>query len=193
MPSAESYKGDLWLWLVSLKPMSQLPPSQARTLPCTIPRAKRIPSTLPCTHSCANIFWPHDTNRCEGCINLRQCACHNPFLYCQSTTLRKRDRKTGYPISGKIYSIKEMRQQVKGANSAELDPYSARPLSYFRDEEPFFEVFCPPTELLVFFLDLVLSRDLDLDLDLVLSLEPARLVAPWLPRLLRPPVLRYCC
>ena len=69
-----------------------------------------------------------------------------------------------------------MRQQVKGANSAQLDPYSARPLSYFRDEEPFFEVFCPPAELLVFFLDLVLSRDLDLDLDLVLSLEPARLV-----------------
>ena len=25
VPSAESYKGDMWLWLVSLKPMSQLP------------------------------------------------------------------------------------------------------------------------------------------------------------------------
>ena len=49
VPSAESYKGDLWLWLVSLKPMSQLPPSQARTLPCTFPRAKHMPSTIPCT------------------------------------------------------------------------------------------------------------------------------------------------
>ena len=49
VPSAESYKGDLWLWLVSSKPMSQLPPSQARTLPCTFPRAKHMPSTIPCT------------------------------------------------------------------------------------------------------------------------------------------------
>ena len=49
VPSAESYKGDLWLWLVSSKPMSQLPPSQARTLPCTFPRATHMPSTIPCT------------------------------------------------------------------------------------------------------------------------------------------------